>query len=54
MNYRQIKAIELKNRQRILAVNPKVPDTSGIYILYREENGFISFSAVSSGHISLI
>lgn len=40
MNYRQIKAIELKNRQRILAVNPKVPDASGIYILYREENGF--------------
>ena len=39
MNYRQIKAIELKNRQRILAVNPKVPDASGVYILYREESG---------------
>jgi hypothetical protein len=39
MNYRQIKAIEFKNRQRILAVNPKTPDSSGIYILYREEDG---------------
>lgn len=39
MNYRQIKAIEQKNKQRILAVNSSVPETSGIYILYREENG---------------
>lgn len=40
MNYRQIKAIEQKNKQRILAVNKDIPETSGIYILYREENGF--------------
>lgn len=40
MNYRQIYAIEQKNKQRILAVNPKVPETSGIYIFNREENGF--------------
>ena len=39
MNYRQIKAIEQKNKQRILNVC-KVPETSGIYILTREENGF--------------
>lgn len=37
MNYRQIKAIE--NKQRILAVRD-TPETSGIYILTREENGF--------------
>ncbi len=39
MNYRQIKAIEQKNKERILKVRD-VPDTSGIYILTREENGF--------------
>ena len=37
MNYRQVKAIEAKNKQRILAVK-KCPETSGIYILHREEN----------------
>lgn len=40
MNYRQIKAIEAKNKQRILAVDSHIPETSGIYILHREENGF--------------
>ncbi len=40
MNYRQIKAIEKANKERILKVCPDVPDTSGIYILEREENGF--------------
>lgn len=39
MNYRQIKAIEQKNKQRILAVNPTISDASGIYILHRMENG---------------
>lgn len=40
MNYRQIKAIEKKNKDRILRVCPSVPETSGIYILIREEGGF--------------
>ena len=40
MNYRQVKAIEQKNKQRILAAKPNIPETSGIYILHREENGF--------------
>lgn len=39
MNYKQIKAIEKKNKERILKVCD-VPDTSGIYVLTREENGF--------------
>jgi hypothetical protein len=39
MNYRQIKAIEQKNKQRILAVCANVPETSGIYFLTRYENG---------------
>lgn len=40
MNYRQIKAIEQKDKERILKVCPTVPEASGIYIFIREENGF--------------
>lgn len=40
MNYRQIKAVEQKNKQRILKLCSTVPETSGIYFLTREENGF--------------
>ena len=40
-NYKQIKAIEYKNRQRLLAVNPGLNNMSGIYFLTREdEDGF--------------
>lgn len=40
-NFRQIKAIEQKNKQRLLEVNPGLDDESGIYFLSREdENGF--------------
>lgn len=45
MNYRQIKAIEAKNKAKILAVDKCVPESSGIYILHREENG-IKFAYV--------
>jgi hypothetical protein len=38
-NFAQIKAIEEKNKRRFLELNPKLTDQSGIYILYREENG---------------
>jgi hypothetical protein len=40
VNYRQIKAIEQKNKQRILKLQPNTPDTSGIYVFIREEGGF--------------
>lgn len=40
MNYRQIKAIEKANKERILKVCPDCPDTSGIYFLLRKEGGF--------------
>ena len=40
VNYRQIKAIEQKNKQRILKLQPNTPDTSGIYVFIREEDGF--------------
>lgn len=40
-NIRKAKAIEQQNKQRFLAVNPKLDDESGIYFLTREdENGF--------------
>lgn len=40
-NYKQIYAIEKKNREKLLAVNPKLDDGSGIYFLTRtDENGF--------------
>lgn len=40
MNYKQIYQIEKENKKRILAVNPNVPERSGIYFLLREEGGF--------------
>lgn len=40
-NMRQIKAIENQNKKRLLKVNPKLNERSGIYFLLREdENGF--------------
>lgn len=40
-NYRQVFAVEKKNKDRLLKVNPKLNDKSGIYFLLREdENGF--------------
>ena len=39
--FRQAKAIEAKNKQKWLALNPKLDESSGIYILTRQdENGF--------------
>lgn len=40
-NYRQIKAIESKNRDRLLCINPDLNDGSGIYFFLRQdEHGF--------------
>lgn len=40
-NIAKAKAIEAKNKKRLLAANPKLSETSGIYFLTREdENGF--------------
>lgn len=38
-NIAQIKQREQENKQKFLALNPKIPEISGIYILFREENG---------------
>lgn len=40
MNYKQIYAIKKANEERILKVCPNCPNTSGIYFLLREDNGF--------------
>ena len=41
MDMRQIKAIEKQNKERLLNVNPKLNERSGIYFLLRtDENGF--------------
>lgn len=40
MDYKQIKAIEAKNKKQWLAINPELDEKSGIYILLRtDENG---------------
>lgn len=39
-NYMRAKSIEQQNKERILAVCPKANENSGIYLLYRRENGF--------------
>ena len=40
-NYAQVKAIEKKNKQLFLSINPDLNEQSGIYFLTREdENGF--------------
>lgn len=51
-NYRQIYAIEKKNREKLLAVNPKLDDGSGIYFLTRtDENGISYFYIGQALHI---
>jgi hypothetical protein len=40
MDFKQIKAIEHANKKRLKSIFGDIPDTSGIYILTRKENGF--------------
>ena len=44
-DYKQIQEDLEKNKKRFLALNPQLNDKSGIYILYREDNG-IKFAYV--------
>lgn len=39
-NWKQLKAIEQKNKAQIKELCPFISERSGIYIFYREENGF--------------
>ena len=38
-NWKQLKAIEQKNKARIKEQAPNIEDKTGIYVLPREENG---------------
>lgn len=40
---RQVYAIQKKNRERLLKVNPKLDDSSGIYFLTREDENGINY-----------
>lgn len=40
VNYKKLYAIKNKNKQTILSYDNTIPETSGIYILTRFENGF--------------
>ncbi len=42
-NYRQLYAIQKKNEQRLLAVNPKLNNGSGIYFLTRTDENGVSY-----------
>ena len=46
MNYKQIKAIEQKNKKRLLEINSKLNDSSGIYVLVRTDENGIKYAYV--------
>ena len=51
MNYKKIYAVKRANEERILKVCPNCPNTSGIYFLLREENGFKYAYIVQALHL---
>ena len=54
-NYRKIYAIEKKNKDRLLKVNPKLNDKSGIYFLLREDEKSADYlSALSTYFLSIV
>lgn len=46
MNFRQIKAIEQKNKEKLLALNPDLWEDSGIYIFTRKDELGIKYGYV--------
>lgn len=45
-NYRQVKAIEYENKKKLLKVNPKLDEKSGIYFLTREDEDGIKYAYI--------
>ena len=45
-NFRKAKAIEYKNKKRLLEVNPKLDDKSGIYFLTRTDEDGIKYAYI--------
>lgn len=46
MDYRQIKAIEQKNKKRLLEVNQRLDNSSGIYFLTRVDDNGIKYAYI--------
>lgn len=53
INYKQVFAIKKQNEERIKKLCPKATHTSGIYFIYREQNGF-KFGYVGQATKSLL
>lgn len=53
VNYKKIFALKKQNEERIKKLCPKASDTSGIYFIYREQNG-IKFGYVGQATKSLL
>ena len=45
-NYRKVLAIDKKNKERLLKVNPELDDKSGIYFLTRIDNNSIKYAYI--------
>ena len=45
-NIRQAKAIEYKNKKRLLEINPKLDDKAGIYFLTRTDENSINYAYI--------
>ena len=52
--FRQAKAIEAKNKQKWLALNPKLDESSGIYILTRQDENEFTYAYVGQAKRILI
>ena len=46
MNYKQVKAIETKNKRKFLAANPYLDERSGCYILIRKDENEINHAYI--------
>jgi hypothetical protein len=53
-NYRQIYAIEKKNKERVLKVNPYLQDRSGIYFLTRIDEDGIGYFYIGQASVSVL
>lgn len=54
-NWKQLKAIEQKNRERILRLCPEMQDHSGIYMFYRkDENGNVFARYIGKSETSVL
>lgn len=53
-NWKQLKAIERENKEKILRLCPDMQDRSGIYMFYREDENGVFARYIGKSEISLI